>query len=103
MGNRHYRRHELLAGKFGRLAVADWLYTARLAGYVCILETPEALLRPEPPPMPPFTPPQPSFVSITQSSIDRDELILSDVPRPAPQTAVDRDEVILSDKADLPS
>jgi hypothetical protein len=53
------------------LAVADWLYTARLAGYVWIAELPDA-------------------TSITHSSgppviqpsatIDRDELILSDVP-----------------------
>ncbi len=84
-------------------AVADWLYTARLAGYVCILETPEVLLRPEPPPMPTFTPPLQILAPVLQSSIDRDELILSDVPGPAPQTAVDRDEVILSDKPDLSS
>ena len=55
-------------------AIADWLYMARLAGYVCIIETPEALLNPLPPP-PPVTPPVP-----LQTSIDRDELILSDVP-----------------------
>jgi hypothetical protein len=39
--------------------LADWLYTARLAGYVCIAEMPEALLKPLPPqpptPSPPFT------------------------------------------------
>ncbi len=33
----------------GVFRVADWLYMARLAGYVCIAETPEALLRPLPP------------------------------------------------------
>lgn len=56
-------------------AVADWLYTARLAGYVCIAEIPDALLAPPPlPPLPqPITPP---------ATIDRDELILSDVPSP---------------------
>jgi hypothetical protein len=62
-------------------AVADWLYVARLAGYVCIAEIPEALLAPplpQPPaPIPPTAyvpPPQP------QTTIDRDERILSDLP-----------------------
>jgi len=56
------------------LAVADWLYTARLAGYVCIAEMPDALLAPMPPPItPPYVPP-------VQTTIDRDEPILSDVP-----------------------
>ena len=56
-------------------AIADWLYTARLAGYVCIAEMPEALLAPPLPPVIP-SPPLPS------ATIDRDELILSDVPQP---------------------
>jgi hypothetical protein len=30
-------------------ALADWLYTARMAGYVCLIEMPEALLSPLPP------------------------------------------------------
>ncbi|HXJ86990.1 MAG TPA: hypothetical protein VMS18_09255 [Candidatus Binatia bacterium] len=54
-------------------AVADWLYTVRFAGYVCIVNIPEAL----PGPIRPVSPPpaiQPA------ESIDRDELILSDVP-----------------------
>lgn len=55
-------------------ALADWLYMARLAGYVCITETPEALLAPLPPILPP-PPPAP-----LQTTIDRDELILSDLP-----------------------
>jgi hypothetical protein len=55
-------------------AVSDWLYTARLAGYVCIAELPDALLVPAAPPM--ITPPSPA------ATIDRDELILSDVPQP---------------------
>ena len=50
-------------------AVADWLYMARLAGYVCIAEMPktraESVTLPTPPP---------------RTSIDRDELIVSDVP-----------------------
>ena len=61
------------------LVVADWLYTARLAGYVCIAELPGALLVPAQPPQIPM-PPVPS------ETIDRDELILSDVPRIALET-----------------
>ena len=56
------------------LAVADWLYTARLAGFVCIAEIPDALLAPPPLPVP----------TIPAATIDRDELILSDVPVPQP-------------------
>jgi hypothetical protein len=57
-------------------ALADWLYTARLAGYICIAEMPEALpAAPLPPPMPP------------QTTIDRDELILSDVPGVIPASS----------------
>jgi len=56
-------------------AVVDWLYIARLAGYVCIAEMPETLAEsvtlPSPPPC---------------TSIDRDELILSDVPNLAVET-----------------
>ena len=52
------------------LAVADWLYTARLAGYVCIAEIPDSLLAPTPPLIP--SPAMPA------ATIDRDELILSD-------------------------
>ena len=62
-------------------ALADWLYMARLAGYVGIMEMPEALMNPAPlPPVPqipaPFVPPPipPS------TSIDREEPILSDLP-----------------------
>jgi hypothetical protein len=50
------------------LALADWLYMARLAGYVCILETPEELFLTEPP------------VAPLQTTIDRNEPILSDLP-----------------------
>jgi hypothetical protein len=57
------------------LAVADWLYTARLAGYVSIAELPDAAAIPQsggPPVIEPST------------TIDRDELILSDVPLSVP-------------------
>jgi hypothetical protein len=50
-------------------AVVDWLYMARLAGYVCIAEMPDALVSPAPMPAPP-----------PQTLIDREEPILSDVP-----------------------
>jgi hypothetical protein len=70
-------------------AIADWLYMARLAGYLCIAELPETLLAPLPPApllMPPagaqqFAPPSP-----IQTTIDRDEPILCDLPNPVAST-----------------
>lgn len=56
-------------------AVVDFLYTARMAAYIFILRAPE----PEPV-VPSPAAPLPGPVSY---SIDRDELILSDVPVPA--------------------
>jgi hypothetical protein len=50
-------------------AVVDWLYMVRLAGYVCIAEMPDA---------PPSSQPMPA--APPQTSIDREEPILSDVP-----------------------
>ncbi|MGZ5261348.1 MAG: hypothetical protein ACXWC0_27330 [Burkholderiales bacterium] len=65
------------------LALADWLYMARLAGYVCIAETPEALLKPLPPaPLPTHPIAGPPL----QTTIDRDERILSDLPNLAVET-----------------
>jgi hypothetical protein len=64
-------------------AVADWLYMARLGGYVCIAETPEALLAPQLP-MPPAG--VPLLAAPLQTTIDRDEPILSDVPNLAVET-----------------
>jgi hypothetical protein len=49
-------------------AFADWLYVARFAGYICIAEMPETLVSSERLPAPP------------RNSIDRDEVILSDLP-----------------------
>lgn len=62
--------------------LADWLYMARLAGYVCITETPEALLKPPPMPLPVWPPGgmQATPAPPVQTTIDRDEVILSDVP-----------------------
>jgi hypothetical protein len=56
-------------------AVVDWLYMARLAGYVCIAEMPNALASSAPMPAPP-----------PQTSIDREEPILSDIPGLAVET-----------------
>ena len=64
----------ILAVTLAYFAVADWLYTARLAGYLTIIEMPENLWKPAMPP----TPPPPAMP--IQASIDRDELILSDLP-----------------------
>jgi hypothetical protein len=63
-------------------AIADWLYMGRLAGYVCIAEMPEALLSP-PPSIAPFPVTElPMIASVSlQTSIDRDEPILSDMPK----------------------
>ncbi len=60
-------------------AFADWLYIARLAGYVCLAEMPEAFRTPKGPVAPPrdwsgrsrFSP---------QYAVDQDEPILSDLP-----------------------
>jgi len=65
-------------------AFADWLYMARLAGYVCIAETPGALLAPSPPrslPLP-TAPPTPIMTTPLLTTMDRDEPILSDLPNP---------------------
>jgi hypothetical protein len=67
-------------------ALADWLYMARLAGYVCIAEMPEALLKPLLSPIPAPGPP-------------RGEIQV--VPQPPIQTTIDRDEPILSDAPNL--
>lgn len=56
-------------------ALSDWLYMARLAGYVRIGEMPE------PAPIP--IPPAPIISAPPQTAVDRDELILSDVPLPS--------------------
>jgi hypothetical protein len=67
-------------------AVADWLYMARLAGYVCIAETPRdlgtsALLASSRPTGQECAPSLPAL-----ATIDRDEPILSDVPGLAVET-----------------
>ena len=54
-------------------ALVDWLYVARMAGYVCIIEIPELQGVATPAPLPPTAP-------AIQIVMDRDEPILSDVP-----------------------
>jgi hypothetical protein len=61
-------------------AVVDWLYMARLAGYLCIAEMPDALAASAPSPVPPSTGQQFAPSAPAQTTIDRDEPILSDLP-----------------------
>jgi hypothetical protein len=69
-------------------ALVDWLYTARLAGYICMAEMPDALFAPAHPL--PLAPPSggPPFRPTTPlaAGIDREERILSDVPKLAVET-----------------
>jgi hypothetical protein len=64
-------------------AVADWLYLARLAGYISILEMPRALAAP--PPIPISVPPPGGRIVPQETAIDREESILSDLPNMAPE------------------
>ncbi len=63
-------------------AVADWLYIARLAAYLYIAKSPEALAIPEPvkPPARPVERPPSAPASPLATGIDLNELILSDLP-----------------------
>jgi len=62
-------------------ALADWLYMARLAGYVCIAEMPEK-------PLAPVLPDRVLTPPALLTTIDRDEPILSDIPNPLSPHAV---------------
>jgi hypothetical protein len=68
----------------GYFAVADWLYMARLAGYICIAEMPDALVVASSVARPPTLISGPA--TPIESSNDRDELILSDLPNLALET-----------------
>lgn len=61
-------------------AVVDWLHIARLAGYVCIAETPGAELSSSSMLVPPFADQHFPPNIPTATTIDRDELILGDLP-----------------------
>jgi hypothetical protein len=63
-------------------AVVDWLYIARLAGYVCIAEMPDALRAKS---LPPSSQPQEDRTRL-ETAVDRDEPILSDLPNLAIET-----------------
>ncbi len=63
----------------GYFAVVDWLYMVRLSGYVCIAEMPDAPVSSTPVPIPQLPTP-------AQTTIDREETILSDTPNLAVQT-----------------
>jgi hypothetical protein len=65
-------------------AIADWLYMARLAGYVCIAEMPDALVSSGPLPAAPAGAGHLAPNVPPQTTVDRDEPILSDVPSPVP-------------------
>ena len=67
-------------------ALADWLYVTRLGGYVCIAEMPDALFAPAPQPLPPPTGQQSIRGNPLATTIDRNEVILSDVPGLAVET-----------------
>ena len=56
-------------------AVVDWLYIARLAGYLCIAEISDDVVVPEPIRQPSRT----KISCVLESAIDRDEPILSDL------------------------
>jgi hypothetical protein len=76
----------LILVALGYFAVVDWLYIARLAGYICIAEVPDALASSTSWPL--RMPPDRAFPPSTsdQTAIDRDELILGDVPNLAVET-----------------
>jgi hypothetical protein len=88
-------------------ALADWLYMARLAGYVCIVETPPELMRPAPlpTPMPVFAPlaHEPPPASVTESSAVQSASVQTSLLQTSPlETSIDRDESILSDVPNPP-
>lgn len=62
-------------------AVVDWLYIARLAGYIVIADMPEAPAASASP-----VPPQTAPTITLQTTIDRDEPILGDIPNLALET-----------------
>jgi hypothetical protein len=64
----------------GYFAIADWLYMARLAGYVCIAEMLDGLVSSAPLPAPPTGGQQFAPAAPAQTTIDHDEPILSDLP-----------------------
>jgi len=66
----------------GYLAIVDWLYIARLAGYICVAEMPDVPATPASLSSLPSTGQSPPL----QTAIDRDEPILSDLPHLVAET-----------------
>jgi hypothetical protein len=67
-------------------SVVDWLYIARLGGYICIAEMPEAAASSAMTPVPPASGQQMAPSVPVETSIDRDEPILSDLQNLALET-----------------
>ncbi len=65
-------------------AVADWIHIARIAGYVCISEMPDVPTARQGMDVTPTSGASTAAPS-TESAVDRDELILGDLPNLAPQ------------------
>jgi hypothetical protein len=66
--------------------IADWIHIARLAGYVCISEMSNAVPDPiQPRPVPGSGMSAPGLTT-PDAAVDRDELILSDLPNLAPES-----------------
>jgi len=63
-------------------AIVDWLSVARLAGYICIAEMPEAFVLPEQLPLGLAAKQQSAPGASLQTTIDPDEPILSDLTSP---------------------
>jgi hypothetical protein len=61
-------------------AIVDWLYIARLAAYICIAENPEASVSSASMLVPPVAGQHFPLSTPTTTAIDRDELILGDIP-----------------------
>lgn len=66
-------------------AVADWIYIVRIAGYVRISELPDAEASPGARELRPNAPWGTPVITRTDASVDRTEVILSDLPNLAPE------------------
>jgi hypothetical protein len=66
----------------------DWLCLARIAGYICIAEMPEVVGSSATLPAPPISG-QSQPRAPAETTIDRDEPILSDVPNNLPNLALE--------------
>jgi len=67
-------------------AVVDWLYIARLAGYLYLAAMPQELVSASSAPVPPPAGKQARLSAPSETAVDRDELILGDIPSFTPAT-----------------